>query len=170
MNGKWWSTKLRFRLCLVSLKSGLPGANTHSSWVRSGKANDHGPSVHKLSVMSLLFVLCVKFSRYEGDRRVKLHESIPKLRSCNAQHEGILPKGPYPPCLPMADRAILAGYPRTVVRGDTFASRHNTSNIIHYCIQYNKRNGRLWSHIRHPHLIFFSISGYDIPMLSNSRI
>ena len=28
--------------------------------------------------------------------------------------EGILPKGPYPPCLRMADRALLAGYPRCV--------------------------------------------------------
>ena len=26
--------------------------------------------------------------------------------------EGILTKGPYPPCLHMADRALLAGYPR----------------------------------------------------------
>ena len=26
--------------------------------------------------------------------------------------EGILPKGPYLPCLRMADRAILVGYPR----------------------------------------------------------
>ena len=26
--------------------------------------------------------------------------------------EGILPKGPYPPCSRMADRALLAGYPR----------------------------------------------------------
>ena len=31
--------------------------------------------------------------------------------------EGILPKGPYPPCLRMADRALLAGYPRC--RDDT---------------------------------------------------
>ena len=28
--------------------------------------------------------------------------------------EGILPKGPYPPCLRMADKALLAGYPRHV--------------------------------------------------------
>ena len=28
--------------------------------------------------------------------------------------EGILPKGPYPPCLRMADRALLAGYPRHI--------------------------------------------------------
>ena len=27
-------------------------------------------------------------------------------------YDGILPKGPYPPCLRMADRALLAGYPR----------------------------------------------------------
>ena len=29
--------------------------------------------------------------------------------------EGILPKGPYPPCLRMADRVLLAGYPRNQV-------------------------------------------------------
>ena len=29
-----------------------------------------------------------------------------------SQIEGILPKGPYPRCLRMADRALLAGYPR----------------------------------------------------------
>ena len=28
--------------------------------------------------------------------------------------EGILPKGPYPPCLRMAGRALLAGYPRNL--------------------------------------------------------
>ena len=32
----------------------------------------------------------------------------------NPYIEGILPKGPYPPCLRMADRALLAGYPRHV--------------------------------------------------------
>ena len=31
------------------------------------------------------------------------------------QFDGILPKGPYPPCLRMADRALLAGYPRIMV-------------------------------------------------------
>ena len=28
--------------------------------------------------------------------------------------DSILPKGPYPPCLRMADRALLAGYPRYI--------------------------------------------------------
>ena len=32
---------------------------------------------------------------------------IPKI-------EDILPKGPYPPCIRMADRALLAGYPRNI--------------------------------------------------------
>ena len=31
-----------------------------------------------------------------------------------AHIDGILPKGPYPPCLRMADRALLAGYPRYI--------------------------------------------------------
>ena len=31
--------------------------------------------------------------------------------------DSILPKGPYPPCLRMADRALLAGYPRCPVSG-----------------------------------------------------
>ena len=31
--------------------------------------------------------------------------------SLQPEFDGILPKGPYPPCLRMADRALLAGYP-----------------------------------------------------------
>ena len=30
------------------------------------------------------------------------------------EFDGILPKGPYPPCLRMAARALLAGYPRII--------------------------------------------------------
>ena len=37
-------------------------------------------------------------------------------------NDGILPKGPYPPCLRMADRALLAGYPR-------FQRDSNTENV-----------------------------------------
>ena len=33
---------------------------------------------------------------------------------CWSHINGILPKGPYPPCLRMADRALLAGYPRYI--------------------------------------------------------
>ena len=36
----------------------------------------------------------------------------------NVHIEGILPKGSYPPCLRMADRALLAGYPRYVPHCD----------------------------------------------------
>ena len=34
--------------------------------------------------------------------------------------DGILPKGPYPPCLRMADRALLAGYPRNEFQNNFF--------------------------------------------------
>ena len=34
------------------------------------------------------------------------------MKHRNTLIDGILPKRPYPPCLPMADRAFLAGYPR----------------------------------------------------------
>ena len=40
-----------------------------------------------------------------------------------AVFDGILAKGPYPPCLRMADRALLAGYPPLV-------PCHQTVNII----------------------------------------
>ena len=34
--------------------------------------------------------------------------------------DGILPKGPYPPCLRMADKALLGGYPRYFYTNSTF--------------------------------------------------
>ena len=40
-----------------------------------------------------------------------------RLQHWNAtEDDGILPIGPYPPCLRMADRALLAGYPRRAPR------------------------------------------------------
>ena len=38
--------------------------------------------------------------------------------------DGILPKGPYPPCLRMADRALLAGYPQHLVAITEYWHRH----------------------------------------------
>ena len=42
------------------------------------------------------------------------HCGFKAANSGTLQFDGILPKGLYPPCLRMADRAILAGYPRIV--------------------------------------------------------
>ena len=42
---------------------------------------------------------------------------LSKCLYCHSQYpkiESILPKGPYSPCLRMADRALLAGYPRNM--------------------------------------------------------
>ena len=48
-------------------------------------------------------------------RQTTKHHKITKLVALSKGNppviDGILPKGPYPPCLRMADRALLAGYP-----------------------------------------------------------
>ena len=38
------------------------------------------------------------------------------LQTIYQEFDGNLPKGPYPPCLRMADRALLAGYPRIIIQ------------------------------------------------------
>ena len=43
--------------------------------------------------------------------RYNFSVTVPRVAYIN----GILPKGPYPPCLRMADRALLAGYPRYIL-------------------------------------------------------
>ena len=43
------------------------------------------------------------------------------------EFEGILAKGPYPPCLRMADRTLLAGYPRIRVQHTSTKSCWHTS-------------------------------------------
>ena len=59
--------------------------------------------------------------------------------------EGILPKGPYPPCLRMADRALLAGYPR-----DMWLLVHALISMLVQLISVSRR-GPSWS------LLFFAI-------------
>ena len=44
--------------------------------------------------------------------------------------DGILPKGPYPPCLRMADRALLAGYP--VTNGPVMQKMFPCHNVVMY--------------------------------------
>ena len=44
--------------------------------------------------------------------------------------DGILPKGPYPPCLRMADRAVLAGYPRNE-ESASMSWRHHAAFLWH---------------------------------------
>ena len=40
--------------------------------------------------------------------------TVTKMKKIDVSVEDILPKGPYPPCLSMAGRALLAGYPLSV--------------------------------------------------------
>ena len=49
--------------------------------------------------------------------------------------EGILPKGTYPPCLRMADKALLAGYPRyNRPLSDNPFKEHLFVRHTHYCL------------------------------------
>ena len=48
----------------------------------------------------------------------------------NTKHfyiEGILPKGPYPPCFHMADRALLAGYTKFIMFYQVLISAYQSS-------------------------------------------
>ena len=47
--------------------------------------------------------------------------------------EGILPKGPYPPCVSMADRALFAGYPRIM-------SSEHWQTYMNHCFGLIKTN------------------------------
>ena len=51
--------------------------------------------------------------------------------------EGILPKGPYPPCLRMADRAILAGYPWYVSDLHVWDVCNNMNLMLYALIKYS---------------------------------
>ena len=59
---------------------------------------------------------------------------------CHIQRyiEGILPKGPYPPRSRMADRAILAGYPRFVITRMPTAITSDTGCVCGSCDTMSK--------------------------------
>ena len=50
---------------------------------------------------------------YQTQRHMK-SRWVSLFGNMKPEFEGMLPKGPYPPCLRMADRVLLAGYPRIV--------------------------------------------------------
>ena len=50
--------------------------------------------------------------------------AYPEMNPNEPQIDGILPKGPYPPCLRMADRAHLAGYPRLMTLSSQSRDRY----------------------------------------------
>ena len=60
--------------------------------------------------------------------------------------DGILPKGPYPPCFRMADRALLAGLPRYMVEwGLIWKRRSYLCNVIpHWLRLYSYIENRIW--------------------------
>ena len=76
----------------------------------SGMAHLWGRGMECLFYVWFMFCCCM----YHHDKldNVVMALNCNMLGSCNMTWlDGILPKGPYPPCLRMADRALLAGYP-----------------------------------------------------------
>ena len=60
------------------------------------------------------------------------------------QNEGILPKGPYLPCLHMAGRALLAGYPQ-----NQSLNPQNTSHILPSQVSYGMYFVKIFKEIDH---------------------
>ena len=59
--------------------------------------------------------------------------------------DGILPKGPYPPCFRMADRALLEGYPLYMVEWSLSWKRCYICNVISYWLRpYSYIENRIW--------------------------
>ena len=80
---------------------------------------------------------CFKAGNLSG-RNIQLER---KGYKTSGRFEGILQKGPYPPCLRMADRALLAGYPRFMNHGFLYngvtlkiALTTNTKNYTGACL------------------------------------
>ena len=75
---------------------------------------------HTVANTSILFGVPWRFfedckNQYEPERSTLgtlLYEMLLVRSHKTSQFDGILPKGPYPPCLRIADRAHLAWYPR----------------------------------------------------------
>ena len=75
-------------------------------------------------------------------------------QTLTVQLNGILPKGPYPPCLRMADRAILAGYPWTakVWKWISNLIPHLIMDVIHAVDWWSQVRPQRSSVIMNPHI------------------
>ena len=83
-------------------------SSTPVLWFSLCKEEVHFDSVSLRLVNHVWFLFA-----YRIVRGLNLHT---QLSGClHAYVDGILPKGPYPPCLRMADRALLAGYSRCIL-------------------------------------------------------
>ena len=88
-----------------------------NDWVNNREAGDlrrrHGHSdVNVMNIKKAIRTLCVILWMRCNDACGDLPTGLINVRSTYRHIEGILPKGPYLPCVSMAGRALLAGYPR----------------------------------------------------------
>ena len=94
----YWSRQPRVFQWLSRSCSKIISLGKMESFVR------HPKNLCDMSQFHMLILLHLFYSKIIN-RQINLKDHI----------EGILPKGPYPPCLRMADRALLAGYPQCLV-------------------------------------------------------
>ena len=128
----WISIKISLKLVPKAPINNIPSLVQIMAWRRPGDK-----SLSETMMVSLLTHICVTRSQWDIDPILSLRIDVQSTSfwgsllsgAWSLIIEGILPKGPYLPCLRMADRALLAGYPRiclylgaTTVR--TFAILH----------------------------------------------
>ena len=80
-----------------------------------GSGNGLSPVLPRSNTRSSIDFLSIEILETNfGEIRIKLQTVFYKNASSRvfSDVEGMPPKGPYPPCLRMAGRAVLAGYPR----------------------------------------------------------
>ena len=95
-----------------------------------------------ISITNCSLMMCAKIGHIKACRSHSfvciLTDSLPFCRL-----EGILPKGPYLPCVSMAGRAVLAGYHRPIWRH--WAYKMIVRYILSISLQWISRAGFYWS-------------------------
>ena len=98
------------------------GSSRFCTWVLVAVSSD----TKHVKVLCFHGFACYSFSKKKCI--ALLHITARLYTSSSTRYiQGILPKGPYPPCLRMADRALLAGYPRYI---KSHSSKANNANIL----------------------------------------
>ena len=87
-----------------------PATIWYVKWGMCLQSNEHNMIRKEIYVIQPT-LLRNHISKIEKGKKGALVTPSRQRQSITPYVEGILPKGPYPPCVSMADRALLAGYP-----------------------------------------------------------
>ena len=113
----WFNARLQYLHCYPDSK--VHGANMRPTWVLRPQMGPMNFAIWVMHQRCCSLALNHRYGVIEHDQHY---------------FDGILPKGPYPPCLRMADRALLAGYPRfQVTAGHLCGVRPLPESELNYC-------------------------------------